>query len=53
MHLARREMHHFFRTLFTELPDLEVDLDAMKPINGMFINGMHSLPCRFTPRRLS
>lgn len=52
MHLARREMVHTFRTLFQALPDLEVGLDAMRPINGMFINGMHSLPCRFTPRRL-
>jgi cytochrome P450 len=53
MHLARREMHHFFRTLFETLPELEIDLDAMRPIHGMFINGMHSLPCRFTPRRLA
>ena len=51
MHLARREMHHFFKTLFETLPDLEIDLDATVPINGVFINGMRSLPCRYTPAR--
>ena len=51
MHMARREMYHFFKELFATLPDLEIDLDAMVPINGMFINGMRSLPCRFTPVR--
>ncbi len=51
MHLARREMYHFFRTLFATLPDLEVDLDRMQPINGLFINGMRRLPCRYTPAR--
>ena len=29
MHLARREMYHFFKLLFTTLPDLEIDLDAV------------------------
>ena len=53
MHLARREMYHFFKQLFETLPDLEVDLDAMKPLNGLFINGMRSLPCRYSPVRIS
>jgi len=53
MHLARREMYHFFKVMFATLPDLEVDLDAMKTIDGMFINGMRSLPCRFTPTRVA
>lgn len=49
MHLARREMYHFFKLLFTAMPDIEIDTDAMRPINGMFINGMRSLPCTYTP----
>ncbi len=52
-HLARREMYHFFKLLFTTLPDLEVDTDAMRPITGMFINGMRSLPCTYSPIRLA
>ncbi|MBN36057.1 MAG: cytochrome [Rhodospirillaceae bacterium] len=52
MHLARREMYHFFKELFATLPDLEIDLDGMQQINGLFINGMRSLPCRFTPVRI-
>ena len=51
MHLARREMYHFFKVLFATLPDIDVDLDAMRPINGMFINGMRSLPCTYSPVR--
>lgn len=51
IHLARREMYHFFRVLFETMPDLEIDLDGMRPINGLFLNGMRSLPCRFTPAR--
>ena len=53
IHLARREMYHFFKALFETLPDLEIDLDAMVQINGLFINGMRHLPCRFTPVRLN
>jgi len=53
MHLARREMHHFFKELFTSLPDLDIDLDAMRTINGMFINGMRSLPCTYRPVKLA
>ncbi|MBN35226.1 MAG: cytochrome [Rhodospirillaceae bacterium] len=52
MHLARREMYHFFKTLFEALPDLEVDLDGMQEINALFINGMRHLPCRYTPVRM-
>ncbi len=52
MHLARREMYHFFKTLFETLPDLEVDLDGMTEINALFINGMRHLPCRYTPVRM-
>ena len=52
MHLARREMYHFFKVLFETLPDLEIDLDAMQQINGFFINGMRHLPCRYTPVRM-
>ena len=52
IHLARREMYHFFKVLFETLPDLEIDLDGMRQINGLFINGMRSLPCRFTPVRM-
>jgi cytochrome P450 len=52
MHLARREMYHFFKTLFETLPDLEVDLDNMQEINALFIHGMRHLPCRYTPVRM-
>ena len=52
MHLARREMYHFFKVLFETLPDLEIDLDNMQQINGLFINGMRHLPCRYTPVRM-
>ena len=52
MHLARREMYHFFKVLFETLPDLEIDLDRMQQLNGFFINGMRHLPCRFTPVRM-
>ncbi|MEE2979929.1 MAG: cytochrome P450 [Pseudomonadota bacterium] len=49
MHLARREMYHFFKILFETLPDLDVDLDRLVPINGLFIHGVRSLPCTFSP----
>lgn len=49
MHLARREMYHFFKILFETLPDLEVDLDRLAPINGLFVHGVRSLPCTYTP----
>lgn len=52
MHLARREMHHFFKVLFETLPDLEIDLDNMQKINALFINGMRRLPRRFSPVRM-
>lgn len=52
MHLARREMYHFFKVLFETLPDLEIDLDGMQQINGLFINGMRRLPCHYTPVRM-
>lgn len=52
MHLARREMYHFFKVLFETLPDLEVDLDGMQEINALFIHGMRHLPCRYTPVRM-
>jgi len=53
MHLARREMYHFFKVLFETLPDLEIDLDNMQQINGLFINGMRHLPCSFTPVKVN
>ena len=53
MHLARREMYHFFKLLFQTLPDLEIDLDGKRPITGMFINGMRALPCTYNPVRLA
>ena len=43
MHLARREMYHFFKILFETLPDLEVDLDRLVPINGLFVHGVPAL----------
>jgi cytochrome P450 len=52
IHLARREMYHFFKALFETLPDLEIDLDNMQQINGLFINGIRHLPCRFTPVKM-
>jgi len=52
MHLARREMYHFFKVLFETLPDLEIDLDGMQQLNGLFVRGMRSLPCRFSPVRM-
>jgi cytochrome P450 len=48
MHLARREMYHFFKILFETLPDLEIDLDRMEPINGLFVHGVQSLPCTYS-----
>jgi cytochrome P450 len=51
MHLARREMYHFYKVLFETLPDLEIDLDGMQQLNALFINGMRRLPCRYTPVR--
>ena len=53
MHLARQEMYNFFKILFATLPDLEIDLDRMQPVNGLFINGMRCLPCRSTPVSLN
>ncbi|MDE0240095.1 MAG: cytochrome P450 [bacterium] len=53
IHLARREMYHLFKVLFETLPDLDVDLDGMQEINGLFINGMRHLPCRYTPVRMN
>ena len=52
MHLARREMYRLFEALFETLPDLEIDLDGMRPLDGLFINGVRRLPCRFTPTRM-
>jgi cytochrome P450 len=52
MHLARREMYHFYKVLFETLPDLEIDLDGMQQLNALFINGMRRLPCRYTPVRM-
>lgn len=52
MHLARREMYHFFKVLFETLPDLEIDLDNMQQINGLFINGMRHLPCTYKPAKV-
>jgi len=52
IHLARREMYHFFKVLFETLPDIESDLDAMKPLNGLIMSGLQSLPCRFSPVRV-
>jgi|APSaa5957512535_1039671.scaffolds.fasta_scaffold10786_3 methyl-branched lipid omega-hydroxylase len=52
MHLARREMYYFFKVLFETLPDLEIDLDGMQQLNGLFVNGMRHLPCRYTPVRM-
>ena len=52
MHLARREMYHFFKVLFETLPDLEIDLDGKRSLDGLFIRGMRNLPCRFTPVRM-
>jgi cytochrome P450 len=52
MHLARREMYHFFKVLFETLPDLEIDLGGMQKINALFINGMRRLPCSYTPVRM-
>ena len=49
MHLARREMYHFFKILFETLPDLEVDLDQLVPINGLVVHGVQSLPCTYSP----
>ena len=31
---------------------LEIDLDGMQQINGLFINGMRHLPCRYTPVKM-
>ncbi|MEM7124328.1 MAG: cytochrome P450 [Pseudomonadota bacterium] len=53
MHLARREMYHFFKLLFETMPDLDIDLDGMRPINGMFINGVRALPCTYSPTKLA
>lgn len=45
--LARTELRALFYQVLHRLPDLEVDEPVY--MNSLFINGIHSLPCRFTP----
>jgi cytochrome P450 len=46
--LARREMAIFFEELFTRLPDITVSGEPTR-VRSNFVNGLASLPVRFTP----
>ncbi|MGY1809657.1 cytochrome P450 [Blastococcus sp. SYSU D00669] len=46
-HLARREIGVAFRTLFDELPDLEVTGEPRR-LRSSFVNGLKSLPATLT-----
>ncbi|MFJ9567845.1 cytochrome P450 [Streptomyces fuscichromogenes] len=46
--LARKEMIIFFEELFSRLPDIEVAGEP-QPVASNFVNGLASLPVRFTP----
>jgi len=46
--LARMEITALFKYLFEYLPDIEVSGDAT-PLPSRFVNGLLSLPCRYTP----
>ncbi len=48
-HLARREIDVMYKELFDRLPDIEVSGEPDR-LSSSFINGIKSLPCRFTPR---
>jgi cytochrome P450 len=50
--LARAELKIFFQELFRMLPDIEVDGDPI-PVPSNFVNGLRSLPVRYTPRTRS
>lgn len=49
-HLARREITAMFRELLVRLPDLRTTAPPRR-LQSMFINGVKSLPCEFTPVR--
>lgn len=49
-HLARREITLMFRELYTRLPDIELAGSPVQ-LRSNFINGVKSLPVRFTPTR--
>ena len=46
--LARLEITAMFKHLFERLPDIEVNGEAT-PLPSRFVNGLLSLPCRYTP----
>ena len=48
--LARVEITALFRHLFHRQPDIEAS-GAATPLPSRFVNGLLSLPCRFTPSR--
>lgn len=48
--LARVEITALFRHLFERLPDIEVSGEPT-PLPSRFVNGLVSLPCRYTPSR--
>jgi cytochrome P450 len=50
--LARREITVMFRQLFARLPDLEITGEPRR-LASNFVNGIKSMPCRFTPGRAS
>ena len=47
-HLARREITLMFRELYTRLPDIELAGPPVQ-LRSNFINGVKSLPVKFTP----
>jgi len=49
-HLARREITLMFRELYSRLPDIELAGPPVQ-LRSNFINGVKSLPVRFTPTR--
>ena len=51
-HLARREITLMFRELYTRLPDIELAGPPVQ-LRSNFINGVKSLPVKFTPGGVS
>ena len=48
--LARLEIQYLFKHLFDSLPDIEVSADPVF-LPSRFVNGLLSLPCRYSPTR--
>ena len=53
LHFGSLRLGGAAKVTLAELPDLEIDLDGMQQLNGLFVNGMRHLPCRYTPVRMN